>query len=226
MSESLEILGDKFYDLLLDPDQIVMRDAILDPDNLIIFCNCKAGTGKTTLSAACADFLYQHKKYDGIVYIAAPVQESKIGFLPGSVEEKSAPYFDAFIDALEEIDINPNTAIINPNNLLSQKNGTAYIQCTTHTFLRGMNFSKKVIIIDESQNMYTDELKKVLTRVHDDCKVIVIGHSGQCDLYKNPQNSGFVKYIDHFRGYPRVAVCTLSTNHRGWISTHADDLIV
>ena len=81
-----------------------------------------------------------------------------------------------------------------------------------------------VIIIDEAQNYYMDELKKVLTRMSDNCKVIVIGHSGQIDLYHNPENSGFVRYLNHFKDDPRTAVCELSTNHRGWISSYADAL--
>ena len=94
----------------------------------------------------------------------------------------------------------------------------------THTFLRRCNFENKVIILDEAQNYYTDELKKVLTRIHDNCKVIVIGHSGQIDLYNNPQNSGFVRYLNHFSKDDRCAVCQLTHNYRGWISNFADEL--
>ena len=73
-------------------------------------------------------------------------------------------------------------------------------------------------------NMYTDELKKVLTRISDTSKTIVIGHSGQCDLYHHPENSGFVKYIEHFKDEPYAQVCHLTTNHRGIVSTKADEL--
>ena len=56
----------------------------------------------------------------------------------------------------------------------------------------------KVVIVDESQNFYFDELMKVLTRIHDNCKVIVIGHDGQNDLINNPERSGFVPYLKWF----------------------------
>lgn len=68
-----------------------------------------------------------------------------------------------------------------------------------------------------------DELKKVLTRINDNCKTIVIGHDGQIDLYSNPERSGFVGYADWFDGDSRVAVCKLTKNYRGWVSQHADD---
>ena len=211
-----------FFGFKLDEEQVKFRDAIWDKDNLIVFCNARAGTGKTTIATATADLLVKYGFYKGIVYIASPTQEQKQGYLKGTIEEKSEPYFEPFYQALEKIGVNLNTATY--ADIMNEKNGTAYIECMTHTFLRGCNFENKVIILDEAQNYYTDELKKVLTRIHDNCKVIVIGHSGQIDLYNNPQNSGFVRYPNHFSNDDRCAVCQLTHNYRGWISNFADEL--
>ncbi len=214
--------GSPFFGLELDEQQEQFRDAIWDPEKLIVFCNAKAGTGKTTVAAATANLLCQYELYDGIIYIAAPTQEHQQGYLAGSIEEKSAPYFAPFYDALQKIGVNLNTVFY--DSIMNEKNGTAYIRCVTHTFLRGTNLENKVVIIDEAQNYYFDELMKVLTRIHDSCKVIVIGHDGQIDLYKNPDRSGFVRYLRWFEGDPRCAVCELTKNYRGWISQHADEL--
>ena len=211
-----------FFGFKLDEEQVKFRDAIWNKDKLIVFCNARAGTGKTTIATATADLLVKYGFYKGIVYIASPTQEQKQGYLKGTIEEKSEPYFEPFYQALEKIGVNLNTATY--ADIMNEKNGTAYIECMTHTFLRGCNFENKVIILDEAQNYYTDELKKVLTRIHDNCKVIVIGHSGQIDLYNNPQNSGFVRYLNHFRKDDRCAVCQLTHNYRGWISNFADEL--
>ena len=220
--ETLE--GHSFYGLELDDEQKKFRDAIWSKDTLIVYCNARAGCGKSTIATATANLLCEYGRYKGIVYIAAPVQEHTQGYIPGSIEEKSLPYFSPFFQALEKIGVNLNTSMY--DNIINEKNGTAYIECLTHTYLRGTNFENKVIIIDEAENFYTDELKKVLTRIHDNCKVIVIGHSGQCDLYYNPERSGFVRYLDHFEKAhdSRVAVCKLTKNYRGWISTWADEL--
>lgn len=212
-----------FYGFTLDAEQIAFRDAIWNPEKLIVFCNAKAGTGKTFIATATANLLVQYGLYEGIVYISSPTQESKLGFLPGEIEDKTAVYSEPFMEALIKLNINPYTAV-NQYNVMNQKNGTAYIDAITHVYLRGCNFENKVIIIDEAQNYYCDELKKTLTRMSDNCKVIVIGHSGQIDLYHNPENSGFVRYLNHFKDDPRTAVCELSTNYRGWISSHADEL--
>ena len=213
-----------FYGMELDDEQKAFRDAIWDEKKLIVFCNAKAGCGKTAIATATANLLCEYGRYKGIVYIASAVQEHTQGFIPGTIEDKNLPYLTPFFQALEKIDVNLNTSMY--DNILNEKNGTAYIECMTHTYLRGTNFENKVIIIDEAANFYTDELKKVLTRIHDNCKVIVIGHSGQCDLYHSPERSGFVRYINHFQSAndDRVAVCTLTKNYRGWISTWADEL--
>lgn len=215
--------GHPFYGLVLDEDQMNFANAILNPDNLIVFCDSKAGTGKTTIATGVANLLVQHGEYDGIVYIAAPVQEEKLGYMPGDLQSKVSLYFDPLYQALIKLNINPNTSI-NQLAVENLKNGTGYIDTITHVFLRGQNFENKVIIVEEAQNLYLDELRKVLTRIHDNCKTIVIGHCGQCDLYHNPQNSGFDRYIEHFRNEPYAEVCKLTTNYRGIVSTHADEI--
>lgn len=220
--ETLE--NNPFFGLKLDKQQKYFRDCIWNDEKNIIFCNSRAGTGKTTIATATADLLCKYGKYQGIVYIASPTQEQKQGYLAGSIEDKSEPYFEPFYQALNKIGVNLNTAFT--DDITNQKNGTGYIECLTHTFLRGCNFENKVIIIDEAQNYFVDELKKVLTRLHEDCKVIVIGHSGQCDLYSHSERSGFVTYLKHFEKLndDRVAVCELSNNYRGWIANWADQI--
>ena len=188
-----------------------------------MFANARAGTGKTLIAVATANLLVQYGKYKGIVYIVSPVQESKSGFLPGDADEKTRVYAEPLYDALSKIGVNAHTAV-NQESIMNQKEGTGYIDCLSHLWLRGCNLENKVIIIDESQNMYTDELKKVLTRIADNSKTIVIGHTGQCDLYHNKENSGFAPYIEHFKNEPYAQVCELTKNYRGVVSNHADAL--
>lgn len=112
---------------------------------------------------------------------------------------------------------------INDESMVNQKNGTGFITCITDTFLRGTNLDDAVIILDEAQNYTVSQLQKTLTRVGKKAKVIVIGHELQCDL-EHPNESGFMRYIKHFQGQERAAFCELTTNHRGWISQHADEI--
>ena len=212
-----------FYGIKLDEQQKDFRDAIWNPDKLIVFANARAGTGKTLIAVATANLLVQYGRYDGIVYIVSPVQESKSGYLPGTADEKTRVYAEPLYDALCKIGVNPHTAV-NQESIMNQKDGSGYIDCLSHLWLRGCNLENKVVIIDESQNMYVDELKKVLTRISDNSKTIVIGHTGQCDLYHNKENSGFAPYIEHFKDQPYSQVCELTKNYRGVVSNHADEL--
>ena len=219
-----EILDDElFYGLALDEDQKNFRDNIWDKNKIVVICNSRAGTGKSTIALGTANLLVQYGRYDGIVYIMSPYGERKQGWLPGSITEKSSVYFEAFYQALINCNVNPNTAI-NDESMVNQKNGTGYITCITDTFLRGTNLENKIILLDEAQNYTVLQLKKTLTRVCESSKVVVIGHDLQCDL-ENPSESGFTRYIEHFKGQGRSIICNLTINHRGWISRHADELI-
>lgn len=215
--------GQPFYGLELDEEQKIFAEAIWNPENLIVFADACAGSGKTTIAVGVANMLVQYGFYDGIVYVVSPVQEEKSGFLPGDADSKTRVYTVPLYSALIKLGVNPFTAV-NQESISNQKNGTGYIDCVSHLWMRGDNLENKVVIVDESQNFYQDELKKVLTRVLDNSKTIVIGHTGQCDLYHNPERSGFAPYIKHFINEPYAQVCNLTKNYRGVVSTHADKL--
>lgn len=214
--------GEPFYNLILDNDQKNFVNAILNTDNTIVFCNSKAGTGKTTLAMGAANMLVKYKEYDGIVYICSAYGEKAQGYLPGSITEKSEVYFEPAYQAMIECNMNPNVCV-NSESMVNQKYGDAYVTLLTHTFLRGTNLKRKVIILDECQNYTVSDLKKTLTRCSDDCKIICIGHDAQCDL-EDKSSTGFKKYIEHFRGHEHCEVCELTINHRGWVSQFADEL--
>lgn len=211
-----------FYTFTLDDEQREFVNAIKDRNKTIVFCDAPAGTGKTTLAMGAANLLYHDKRYgmDGIVYIISPYGEQRQGYLPGGITEKSEVYYEPAYQAMIAVGLKPKTVVSHESMTAKQKED-AYVKLLTHTFLRGTNLQKKVVILDESQNYTVEELKKVLTRIHDDCKVIVIGHTGQIDIRGG---SGFQKYMEHFEGHEKCAVCRLTTNHRGWLSTYADAL--
>lgn len=216
------IQQDMFYGMTLDDEQLEFANAIWSADYDIIFCNSKAGTGKTTIATGVANMLVYYGMYESIVYIMSPYGERKQGWLPGTITEKSSVYFEAFYQALINCNVNPMTAI-HDESMINQKNGTSYITCITDTYLRGTNLNNAVIIIDESQNCTVPQLKKILTRVGDNSKVIVVGHDLQCDLERSA-DSGFTRYIQHFAEQKRAKVCKLTINHRGWISRWADEV--
>lgn len=210
-------------DFQLTAEQKHFRDEIYKKENKIIFCNAKSGSSKTTMAVATACAMVEYGLYDEILYCFSLNNnfQSILGLLPGGVEDKEKAFYEPCLEALVECGYFPERVV---KELNIDKKGEAFVSCKSHTFLRGTNIgSRTILIIDEAQNFYTDELKKVLTRVKDGAKVIVIGHDGQCDLIKNRGNSGFIPYLNWFKGREGVAVCELTENHRGWISRIADE---
>jgi len=199
----------------LSKEQEIYLDAI--ENNQITFCNARSGSGKTTLAVGMAKLLDK-----GLVYIFATPQEKTLGFRKGNTQEKESDYLTPLYDALVEIGEIPEKVIISENNIDNIKNGSAWVKATSATFLRGTNLKNTTIILDESQNHSIADLKKILTRIHDSCTVIVIGHSGQIDI--KPSASGFTKYLEHFRTEPYCAVVELTINFRGKLATRADSL--
>ena len=210
----------------LSDEQKQLRDAIYSTDKDIIFVNAPAGTGKTVISLATAILMIECGRYDKIIYCFSTSGGvfDKMGFLPGAVEEKERGFYEPCENALIACGYQPEKCIkeLNPEG---EKTGSSFISCRSHAFMRGITIDERTVLcIDEAQNFYIDELKKVLTRVKDGTKVIVLGHTGQNDILKHPEYSGFSNYIELFKGQERCAICNLTKNFRGWISNLADSL--
>ena len=214
-----------FFGMELDPEQEQFRDAIWDPDVDIVFCDARAGSGKTTIAVATSVMMVDYRLYDDIVYVMHSVGDAQ-GFLPGTISEKSSVWFEPLYQALIAADKNP-VQIITNSSMTNQKEGTAVVTAITDSYLRGSNIGagkKTILIVDEAQNYDEFSLRKVLTRACEGTKVIVIGHQLQCDLHRS-QRSGFAPCMEHFRqkNDPRVAICELHTNHRSFVANVADE---
>ena len=212
----------------LTDEQRVFVDSIFDYQ--LTICNARSGTGKTLLSVACAKLFEKD-----LVYIFSATQESVMGYRPGTQCEKELAYIVPLKDALVEINEDPNQVVFYEDDfkdsnskkckdmMRALKEGKIWVYPRSHVFARGTNIKDCTVILDECQNFRINELRKVLTRIHDDCKVIMIGHTGQCDL-KNPEESGFVKYIEHFKDKDYANICELSWNFRGKLAHDADQI--
>jgi phosphate starvation-inducible PhoH-like protein len=133
-----------------------------------------AGTGKTYVTATYAADLYTLKEIDRIVITRPHVSVGKdIGFLPGSLEEKTYPWALPVLDVLQKhlgkgaVD----TAIKNGN-----------IEMSPLALMRGRSFDSSFIIVDETQNITTHELKMLLTRVGEGSTIVLNGDAQQSDL--------------------------------------------
>lgn len=207
---------DRYYKKL-DEFQLNYYHSIFDKS--VVCVNAPAGTGKTTIAVMAALQLLHQGEINHIYYVRFPDDRSlRVGFLPGDTTDKESIYFYPLYDALTEFGYDPQEI----DKLKLQED----IITRTDIAMRGINISKSMMIIDEAQNGRLSDLKLVLTRIHDDCKCILLGHSGQYDNFKGNNEHAFEGYIDHLCKKPWSIKCELPINHRGKISSWADQFVV
>lgn len=208
-----------FFGIKCNEDQEKLRDAILGDEYNVILCDATAGSGKTLIAVACARLLCSDYGYDSAVYIFPTASEGVLGYRPGDTKSKESDYLEPLYDALLKIKEYPSQAI---SSDISEKNGTAWIDARSATFMRGINLQKKVVIIDECQNLTVPIIKKIVSRCHDDCKVVCLGCRQQIDIPVS--QSGFKQLLDHMENFETAIKCELSTSYRGKLAMHIDKL--
>lgn len=212
-------MKDVFFGLKLNEGQEQLKEAILDDNNQVIMVNATAGSGKTLIAVACARLLTAYSDYSEAVYIFPTVEEGALGYRPGNTAEKESDYLEPLFDALIKINEIPRQAI---SSDITKKNDTAWITARSCTFMRGVNLEKKVVIIDECQNLSVPLIKRIISRCHDDCKVIVLGCTAQTDIPVN--RSGFKQLLEYLGTYDKVKTCELPVSYRGWLAQAIDKL--
>ena len=208
-----------FCGIQCNEDQEKFKQAILSDENQVIIADATAGSGKTLIAIACAKQLVSYGDYDGLVYIFPTVEETSLGYRPGSTSEKEADYLEPLYQALTKINEIPTRVI---SNDITEKNGTAWITARSATFMRGINLEKMVVIVDECQNLSIPIIKRILSRAHDSCKIIVLGCQAQTDVPLS--KSGFKQLIEHMKDYEGCVKCELPISYRGRLAMHIDKL--
>ena len=158
----------------------------LDYNTKIVFVNGPAGTSKTLLSVYCGLQLLNMKAISDIMYLRSAVEssESKLGFLPGSADDKLKFYNLPFLDKLDELLINTK-----PEKLEEEKRVSMF----PVNFARGMNWKGKCIILDEAQNSTIKEITTVLTRMGQGSRCFVLADPMQTDLRGEMNQGAFGK---------------------------------
>ncbi len=181
-----------------------------------------------TLAAGLAQTL-EKKTFSEIIMTRATVPVGDdIGFLPGSEEEKMAPWMGALEDNLEVLahtdDNSPyggDWGKAATNDILRAK-----IKIKSLNFMRGRTFIKKFLIIDEAQNLTPKQMKTLITRAGPGTKVICLGNIAQIDTpYLTEGSSGLTYVVDRFKGWPHSGHITLQRGERSRLADHAADVL-
>jgi len=179
MAEIIAFHGSKFESerlpppiTALNPTQADYLDALRSSPQVVVLG--PAGTGKTWIAATHAADLYRNRQVGKIILSRPNVPCGRsLGFFPGSIEDKFAPWAVPVVDAIKE-------RIGVAAYQIALKRGD--IEMVPLEVMRGRSWKDAFVLLDEAQNTTPAEIKTFLTRVGEDCMVVINGDVSQCDL--------------------------------------------
>lgn len=181
-----------------------LNDAQRDYDtamriNSLTFGIGPAGTGKTWLAATRAAEQLRDGETEKIIITRPAIEAGEnLGFLPGELEEKYEPYFRPVRDALEET---------LGTGALEYHLKSGAVEVRPLAFLRGATFKNCIVLADEMQNTTPTQMKMFLTRIGENCRVVVNGDPRQQDI---PGLSGLIDAVHRLGGLTDVAFVTFT----------------
>ncbi len=205
-------------------EQNFALNLLMDPEVDLITLLGSAGTGKTLLALA-AGLLQtmETKRYREIIItrVTVPVGED-IGFLPGTEEEKMAPWMGALLDNLEVLtnhEDNNEWARAATADLLNKR-----IKIRSLNFMRGRTFLNRYIIVDEAQNLTSKQMKTLISRVGPESKMVCLGNVAQIDTpYLTETTSGLTYVVDRSKNWAHSGHVTLRRGERSRLADFASD---
>ena len=205
-------------------EQNYALNVLLDPNIDFVTLLGTAGTGKTLLAlAAGLSMTLERKAFQEIIMTreTMPMGED-IGFLPGTEEEKMAPWMGALIDNLEVL--GSRSGDTDWEQTASQNMVMNRVKIRSLNFMRGRTFLNRYLIIDEAQNLTPKQLKTLITRAGPGTKIICIGNLGQIDTpYLTGTSSGLTYVVDRFKSWENSAHITLRRGERSRLADFASE---
>ena len=196
-------------------------DLLMDPEIKIVSLVGLAGCGKTLIALAAAlEQTIAAEIYKKII-VSRPVEPMgrDIGFLPGTLEEKMAPWVAPIQDNLEFLMGDDKEHL-----KMLQEKGTIEVEALT--FIRGRSISKAFIIIDEAQNLTMHELKTIITRVGEDTKIVLTGDIAQIDNhFLDATNNGLTYAVEKFKPFELAGHISLQKGERSAVATLAASVL-
>ena len=202
-------------------EQKFAMDLLFDTDIAVVSLLGSAGTGKT-LCALCAGLeqVLGSEDYTRLI-VSRPIQPlgKEIGFLPGTMEEKMAPWLTPIQDNLQFL-------MGNDKIMLQEYLDRGTIEMEAITYIRGRSISKAFIIIDEAQNLTRHELKTIITRVGADTKIVLTGDIEQIDnAYVDETSNGLTYAVEKFKEHSLGGHVTFMKGERSAIATLAAKIL-
>ena len=206
-------------------EQAFSFDLLMDPDVAVVTLVGKAGSGKTlcAVAAGLKQIMEGKKSHDPLykkLVVSRPVQPmgKDIGFLPGSMEDKMAPWLAPIQDNLK--------FLMGDQTTLEMYMEKGAIEMEALTYIRGRSIANAFIIIDEAQNLSVHEIKTILTRVGEGTKIVLTGDIEQIDnVYIDETSNGLVHAVEKFKDFDIAGHVSLLKGERSKVATIAADVL-
>ena len=200
-------------------------DALLDDRVKLVTLMGKAGTGKTLMAmAAGLKRTVLDREFRRLVVARPTISMGKeLGFLPGSLEEKLAPWMQPIHDALEMLsDLNMGHDHRRSTDLM--RSGSIVVEALS--YIRGRSIANQFIVIDEAQNLTPLEVKTIVTRVGNGTKIVFTGDPYQIDNpYVDGSSNGFNYIVSRFRDQAVAAHIELQKGERSELAELAANIL-
>jgi PhoH-like ATPase len=200
-------------------------DALLDDRVKLVTLMGKAGTGKTLLAmAAGLKRTVMDREFRRLVVARPTISMGKeLGFLPGSLEEKLAPWMQPIHDALEMLsDLNMGHEHRRSGDLM--RSGSIVVEALS--YIRGRSIANQFMVIDEAQNLTPLEAKTIITRVGHGTKIVFTGDPYQIDNpYVDSASNGFNYLVSRFRSESIAAHIELQKGERSELAELAANIL-
>lgn len=201
-------------------------DLIMDKKIDLVTLIGKAGTGKSlVVLAAALELVISKREYDKFI-IYRPIQPvgNDIGYLPGTMEEKLAPWFQAIMDNFEVLFNNKAGGDWKRDLEMFQRKGR--IEMEAITYIRGRSIPNAIILIDECQNLSKEEVKTILTRAGENTKIILTGDIEQIDNSSlDATSNGLTHVIEKFKNSELAGHITFTHGERSKLASEAAEIL-
>ena len=210
-----------------NPQQALALDLLLDPEVAVVTLVGKAGTGKTLLAlAAGLQGVLDENRYTRML-VSRPVfpMGKDIGFLPGTAQEKLAPWMQPIFDNLELLVANPISSQ-HPAKGWEALVEQGLITIEPLTYIRGRSISQQFMVVDEAQNLTPHEMKTILTRVGEGTKIVLTGDPQQIDHpYLDRISNGLTQVVERLQTHAIAGHVTLMRGERSALAELAANIL-
>jgi PhoH-like ATPase len=207
-------------------EQSFAIDLIMDRNIDLVTLIGRAGTGKSLIVLATAlELVLSKKEYDKFI-IYRPIQPvgNDIGYLPGTMEEKLAPWFSAIMDNFEMLFSTKANNDWKRELEMYQKKGK--IEMEAITYIRGRSIPNSIILVDECQNLSKEDVKTILTRAGEGTKIILTGDIEQIDnSLLDATSNGLTHVIEKFKDSELAGHITFTQGERSKLASKAAEIL-